>query len=92
MPDEEIVAKLQDARGALGPVALALLVESEIGRRLSEGELITYFKRAFPEIPLTTLYEASRWHRLGSGELDDAAFEKLLGQWCAGSGRFLRRK
>lgn len=81
MGDEEIVGKLRDAGEAAGPMALALLLENHMGRALSEGELITYFKRAFPDIPLTTLYDASRWHRLGSGELDDAGFEELLKQW-----------
>jgi hypothetical protein len=34
--------------------------------------MITYFKRAFPDIPLRTLLDGGGgWSRVGSGALDD---------------------
>lgn len=49
--------------------------------RLSQGILITFFKSAFPEIPLRVLLEAGAWHRVSGGGLTDAEFDALLAPW-----------
>ena len=77
--DEAILRILRDARGRLGPVAIAHLLQQELRRPLSHAALIAYFKRAFPEIPLPILYSASRW--VERTELDDAGLERQLNHW-----------
>ncbi len=85
MSDEIVIQRLRESRKQMGPISLALLLEREIGQTLSDAALISYFKRAFPDIPLATLYEASSWHRVGKGSLDDAKFERLLKKWLPGT-------
>ena len=83
MSDEEIVAVLQRERGRLEPVALASLLDHLTNGGLSQGAIVTYFKRAFPAIPLRLLLDAGEWHRVGGGELSDEQFNEMLRPWLA---------
>jgi len=47
---------------------------------------VTYFKRAFPDIPLRILLDAGGWSRVGGGTLSDADFNDLLRPWVGASG------
>lgn len=42
---------------------------------------MTYFKRAFPDIPLRALLDAVAWNRLGRGTLSDEGLNELLRPW-----------
>lgn len=58
MNDEEIIDQLRRERTGRSATELAELLNTLTGGGLSHGTLITYFKRAFPEIPLRVLQEA----------------------------------
>lgn len=59
MNDDEIVSVLQQDGCQLEPVAVAELLDRLTGGGLSQGAIVTYFKRAFPSIPLRVLLEAA---------------------------------
>jgi hypothetical protein len=81
MNEEEIVAALRSQAGRLEPVEVADLLDRLTGGGLSQGAIVTYFKRAFPAIPLRVLLEAGAWTRIGDGDLSDQGFNELLGPW-----------
>jgi hypothetical protein len=81
MSDEEIIAALRSERGRLTPVELAELLARLTGVSLSGRLIVSYFKRAFPEIPLNVLVDSGLWTRVGSGDLSDESFNELLRSW-----------
>jgi hypothetical protein len=81
MSDDEVVTQLRAGCGKLTPVELAERLDELTGGNLSQGTLITYFKRAFPSIPLRVLLDAGGWHRVSNGALGDEAFNALLRPW-----------
>lgn len=81
MTDEEIIDRLREASSSLRAAQLAGLLEELTAGGLSQGSLITYFKRAFPKIPLRVLIEAGAWARVSDGGLTDDEFDDLLGEW-----------
>ena len=84
MNDDEIVRRLQEAGPQLEPSALAELLHRLTDGGLSQGTIVTYFKRAFPAIPLRVLLEVGAWHRVGGGELSDEQFNEMLRPWLPG--------
>jgi hypothetical protein len=83
--DEQIIDHLRAMRGTASAIDIADALAGFRGEH-SEGDLITYFKRAFPEIPLQVLREAGGWTKLSGGGLSDHEFETLLRPWL-GSAR-----
>jgi hypothetical protein len=81
MSDFEIITRLQERTSDLTPVELADLLNTLTEGALSQGTLITYFKRAFPNIPLRALLDAAGWERLGGSEFDDQQFNDLMKPW-----------
>ena len=81
MKDEDIVTALQQEGHQLTPVALADLLDRLTNGGLSQGTIVTYFKRAFPSIPLRVLLESGGWHRVGGRVLSDEQFNELLCPW-----------
>jgi hypothetical protein len=81
MSDLEIIARLQESNSVLTPVELANLLDTLTEGALSQGSLVTYFKRAFPGIPLRILLDAAGWERLGGSEFDDQKFNELMSTW-----------
>ncbi|QSQ26554.1 hypothetical protein JY651_17170 [Pyxidicoccus parkwayensis] len=82
MTDEEILAVLRAKKGRLTPTELAERLDQLTGGKLSHSYIVTFFKRAFPEIPLRVLLEAGVWGRVcgGKGE-SDAEFNERLRPW-----------
>lgn len=85
MTDDEIIAALRSQGKGLTAVEVSDLLERLTGRQLSQGVLATYFKRAFPAIPLQVLLQALAWERVCTGGLGDERFNELLRPWL-GSG------
>lgn len=81
MNDDEIVTVLQQDGRRLEPVAVAELLDRLTNGGLSQGAIVTYFKRAFPSIPLRVLLEAGGWYRVGGHALSDEQFNELLRPW-----------
>lgn len=81
MTDNEIIKVLQENRERLSPVALVELLNDLIGGALSQGSLVTYFKRAFPGIPLRVLLDLGAWTRVGGGDLTDEEVDLVLGSY-----------
>jgi hypothetical protein len=84
MNDEEIVRLLRSNAGELSAVQVAELLDELTGGGLSQGTIITYFKRAFPMIPLRVLLDASAWERVSHGGLSDEGFNAALASWLRG--------
>jgi len=80
MTDEEILAVLRAEGQGLTAVELAESLKRLRGQ-LSQGAIVTYFKRAFPAIPLRVLMEASSWCRLIDGSGSDEKFNEMLSPW-----------
>lgn len=87
MTDDEILTALRAKRGRAAPVELAELLDTLTGGRLSQTMLVSYFGRAFPDIPLRVLLDAGGWTRLGDGRGDysDDGFNDLLRPWLLGT-------
>jgi hypothetical protein len=85
MTDDEIAVVLRAHAGHTAVELAELLNRLTLGR-LSQSTIVTYFKRAFPDIPLRILLEAGGWSRVGGGTLGDADFNDLLRPWVEGSG------
>lgn len=81
MNDVEIIAALQRERGKRSPVALAQFLDELMDGGLTQGAIVTYFRRAFPSIPLRVLLDAGAWNRVSQGGLSDEDFNALLGPW-----------
>ena len=82
MKDDEIVKMLRSA-GSKGSsaVQLAELLDELTEGGLSDAAIVTYFKRAFPGIPLRVLREAGGWSRVSSGGVSDDEFNRLIQPW-----------
>ena len=63
MNDDEIIAVLRERRPTCTAVELAVTLGTLASGGLSHSVIMTYFKRAFPAIPLRVLLEAGEWHR-----------------------------
>jgi len=85
MNEEKIVAALR-ANRRRSAVELADLLDQLTHGGLSQGSMITYFQRAFPDIPLRVLLDAGAWKRLSDGGLSDEQFNELLRKWIEGAG------
>ena len=81
MNDEEVISALQNAPPGTSAVDLAELVAASIGVEVGQFSLVTYFKRAFPAIPLRLLLDAGAWHRVSDGGMSDDEFNDLLRPW-----------
>jgi hypothetical protein len=81
MTDDEIIERLKVFARSHRPVEVA----EELGRLrddgLTEGALVTYFKRAFPSTPLQVLRDSGAWHRVSGGDLTDDDLDGLLRSW-----------
>lgn len=81
MTDDEIVERIriEGRRGSATDVARVL--DTLVRGGVTQGSLVTYFKRAFPDIPLQRLLDAGGWHRVSSGGLTDDQFRDHLQPW-----------
>lgn len=70
----------------IAPHDIALLLETLCETHINHGIIVTYFKIAFPRIPLRTLLEAGSWQRVGNGRLSDEEFDRLLSPYIRGDG------
>lgn len=86
MNDDEITKRLAAASASMNAVEWAALLDELTNGGLSQGTMVTYFKRAIPSIPLRTLLEAGGWSRVSNGSLSDAEFNELLSEWLPGNG------
>ncbi len=80
MTDEDILQELRAERQS-GALALAARLEELTGGQLGQGTMVSYFARAFPDVPLRVFLEAGAWNRLTNGSLSDADFEEALAPW-----------
>ena len=85
MNDEDIVTQPRSEQKRCTAVELAELLDHLTHGGLSQGAIVTYFKRAFPSLPLSVLIEASGWERVSDGGLTDEDFNALLNPWLGGS-------
>lgn len=81
MNDNDIVEALRAKRGQLTAVQLAELLDELTDGGLSQGTMITYFKRAFPSGPLPVLIESGAWGRVSGGGMSDDEFNDILNPW-----------
>jgi hypothetical protein len=86
MTDEAIIEELKRQRSAMSPLGLALKLQQLYGSEISHGLIVTFFKRAFPEIPLRALLDVGAWSRVGEGKMTDEEFERLLSPWLGTVG------
>lgn len=77
MRDEEVVLKLR-ASAQRPPHEIAQVLEDLLKAPIGQGSLVTFFKRAFPSIPLGVLLRAGEWRRVSAGGLTDEQFDALL--------------
>ena len=80
MNDDEIIELLRSSEGHTA-VEIAELLDRLTAGGLSQATIVTYFKRAFPNVPLSILLEAGGWSRVGGSTLDDSGFNDLLRPW-----------
>jgi len=81
LTDDEIISRLRAASAGRSATELAGLLDTLTGGGLSQGSFVTYFKRAFPGIPLRVLRDAGAWHRLSGGSMTDSELNELLSSW-----------
>lgn len=81
MNDAEIVAALRAVSPTSSPAQVAEVLNHLLEGQLTQGALITYFRRAFPATPLRALLDAGGWSRVSSGGLTDEQFNNLLRPW-----------
>ncbi len=79
--DEEVIDILRSSKGKLTPVELAELLNNIGIEGLTQGTLVTYFKRAFPIIPLKVLLDIGSWSRISNGYLSDDDINEILKPW-----------
>jgi hypothetical protein len=82
MTDAAILKKLREEALQRPPAEIAELLGELTTGRLTHSVVISYFKRAFPEIPLRTLIDAGEWSRVG-GNMNDQGFNDLLRPWLS---------
>lgn len=78
MTNDEIINELRAAGPGRSATDLAELLNSLTQGGLSQATLVTYFKRAFPGVPLRVLIEVGTWHRISGGPMTDAEVDELL--------------
>lgn len=83
MTDDQVLDMLRAHRNRLSAVELAELLRDGASEGLTQGTLVTYFKRAFPDLPLRVLLDAGAWIRVSDGGMTDAQFEEHLMPWLA---------
>ena len=76
--DQLILAVLRNVAIRAVPSEVALVLDEMCDEGLTQGTLVTYFKRAFPSTPLRVLLAASGWTRVCDGALSDDDFNELL--------------
>lgn len=81
MTDDEILDALRAKRTLLSPVQLAELLDRLTQGRLSQSVLVTYFKRAFPAIPLDVMLASGGWTGVGGREMTDEQFNEAIRPW-----------
>jgi len=82
MTDGEIVDRLRSEHSRLSAAELGGLLNELLGGDLDAAAFISYFKDAFPHIPLRVLVAAAgRWRPLGGGEGTDDELNQLLGPY-----------
>lgn len=81
MNDDEVISALRAAAGQKTACQMAELLGTWLDGGLTQGAIVTYFKRAFPAIPLRVLLQAEVWTRVNAGGMTDAEFDALLGPW-----------
>lgn len=81
MSDEDVLNALRAKEKLLTPVELAELLGGMLEGGISHGAIVSYFKRAFPPIPLRTLLDSGLWWRVGEGDMSDQEFNELLSPW-----------
>lgn len=81
MTDEAIVEELRVLRPSASALSLALALRRLRDGELTHGAIVTFFKRAFPEVPLRVLLDVGAWHRVGHGQMSDEEFDLLLAPW-----------
>lgn len=86
MTDDEILGLLRVHRNRFSAVELADILRDGAKEGLTQGTLVAYFKRAFPDLPLRVLLDAGAWNRVSGGGMTDAQFEEHLMPWL-GVGR-----
>jgi hypothetical protein len=79
--DEEIIDALRSKSARISPVELINGLMELDGKRLSQFRMIALFKRAFPQIPLRILNEASTSRLLNEGGMCDEDLTELLKPW-----------
>jgi len=79
--DQDVVIALRAAKGRLTPVQIARLLNSLFEEGLTQASLLTFFKRAFPEIPLKVLLDTREWSAVSSGDMTDEDINALLQPW-----------
>ena len=84
--DNEIITILCAAAKKNSPVQVAELLDELADCGLTQGSLITYFKRAFPETPLRLLIDLGDWQRVGGlGKISNEEVNALLAPWMGNS-------
>lgn len=81
MTDEQVIAELREFGRTLSASALLMKLGAMLPEGITQGSMVTFLKRAFPEIPLPTLLEGGAWHRVSHGALTDDELDALLSPW-----------
>lgn len=81
MNDEDVLNELRKAKGRLAPVDIAMLLNQLIRSGLTQSSFISYFKQAFPDIPLRVLIDLGSWNKLTNGDLKDTDINATLEPW-----------
>jgi hypothetical protein len=87
MTDEEIISALRRYGPGHSPVQAARELDRLLDGGLAQSSLVTYFRQAFPAIPLRALLDAGAWHRISTGgAMSDEDLDAHLGRWWPGAG------
>lgn len=81
MTDDEILEELRRVGRNCAAIQVAETLDVLADGGLNQGTLITYFKRAFPQIPLGVMLNAGGWSRVSGGGVSDKEFEDMLSPW-----------
>ena len=81
MTDDQVIDILRLESCSRTAAELAALLSELLEGGFSAGSVVTYFKRAFPEIPLRTVIEASVAGAQVGERQGAEAFNSILGKW-----------
>jgi hypothetical protein len=84
--DEEIIEFLRNHQPRT-PIELAEILKRHAPAGLTASSLVTYFRRAFPTIPLLVLRRAGLWNRFCQGGMTDEDFDRMLLPWLKDAPR-----